>query len=154
MIKIKGKQLSDATITQDKMAIVTASIVAATDVTTKEYVENAINSGISNLSYSSSNFNMTALATSGSVPLQACTTGILDIPQGGVRVYVNGVEVNVGGKISPYDCYFSADAGSTAKTFGSESQGDILWWNCSVAPFELDITDSIDFVYMTYTVIA
>lgn len=152
MTKIKGKQISDATITQSKMNISTDSIINPTDVTNKEYVNNVINSGISNLSYSSSDFNITALNTSGSSPMLACNRTVTDIPQGGIRVFINGIEVNVGNGL---DCFFAPEGTGTPtpRTFGQEEQGDYLWWNCGVAPYQLETLDSIDYVYMTYTAI-
>lgn len=152
MVKIKGKQIADATITQDKMNITTASVVIATDVTTKEYVDNAVNSGMTNLSYSSSDFNITASTTSGTDPILACTRRVTDVPQGGIRVFVNGIEVNVG---SGLDCFFAPEGSGTPtpRAFGSEAQLDYLWWNPSVAPYQLETSDSIDYVYMTYTAI-
>mgnify|MGYP001220330085 CR=1 FL=1 len=152
MTKIKGKQIADATITQSKMNITTESVVNATDVTTKEYVDNAVNSGMSNLSYSSSDFNISALNTSGTSPVLACNRTVTDVPQGGIRVFINGIEVNVG---SGLDCFFAPEGTGTPtpRSFGDEQQGDYLWWNCGVAPYQLETLDSIDYVYMTYTAI-
>ena len=150
MIKIKGKQLADATITQEKMNITTDSVILSTDVTTKQYVDNAVNSGMSNLSYSNSDFNITALVATGSTPTLACNKTVTDIPQGGIRVYINGIEVNVGDGL---DCFFAPEGTGTPtpRNFGSEQQGDYLWWNNGTSPYNLDTQDSIDYVYMTYT---
>ena len=52
------------------------------------------------------------------------------------------------GKVYPYDCYFSADNGLTAKAIGDEKQGDKLYWNKSVSGYNLDAIDIIDFVYL------
>ena len=132
------------------MNITTVSIVNPTDVTTKEYVDNAINSGMTNLTYSNSDFNISAIVTTGSVPTLSCNRQVTDIPQGGIRVFINGIEVNVG---SGLDCFFAPEGTGTPtpRSFGTELQGDYLWWNPSVAPYQLDTLDSIDYVYMTYT---
>jgi len=99
--------------------------------------------------YSKANLNMVALVTVNDGDL-ACNTMILDKPVSAshVRVFINGVEVNVGGNTYPHDCYFSHDGGVTVKVLGDEKQGDKLYWNQSVANYNLDIGDLIDFVYL------
>ena len=47
------------------------------------------------------------------------------------------------------DCYFSADGGSTARTISAIAQNDILYWNGSIASFELANDDKITLVYET-----
>lgn len=106
------------------------------------------------LKYSKSNLNMIAnITTSNGSP--ALTTGITlysiqDEPKIDtfIEVFINGVKMIVGGKTSPYDCYFSNDGGITAKQLGSERKGDYLYWNGTVAGFELDHSDKIDFIYL------
>ena len=151
-MKIKGKQIADATITQTQLGITTESITDATHVTTKEYVEMLIDSGLTNLSYSSDDLNLSGNLTQSGVTSLATDQTITDIPQGGVRVYVNGVEANVGTHNGCY-CAFSADAGITFRNFGREEQGDGLYWNTNIgvvdAPFQLTTDDEIDFVYLT-----
>ena len=98
--------------------------------------------------YSKSNLNMTANVTVNDGDL-ACNTAILDTPKtySYVRVFVNGVEVNTGDKNSG-DCYFSRDGGSTALVVGDERLGDKLYWNESIANYNLDAIDLIDFIYL------
>lgn len=81
----------------------------------------------------------------------ACSISISATPKklSIVSVYVNGLNVNVGGKLHPYDCYFSTDGGLTAKSSGHENIGDKLYWNPSIANYNLDANDLIDFVYLT-----
>ena len=99
--------------------------------------------------YSKANLNMQANVTVNDGDL-ACNIPIIDKPvqSSHVRVFVNGVEVNVGGKVAPFDCYFSADNGLTERYLGDERQGDKLYWNYSVANYNLDNIDLIDFVYL------
>ena len=100
--------------------------------------------------FSKSNLNMSCLDTLNDGDL-ATNNGILDEPLTGsfVRVTVNGLEVNVGGKIYPYDCYFSDDNGLTPKTLGNEKKGDKLYWNGLVAGYNLNQDyDKIDFIYL------
>lgn len=123
----------------------------------KLFVEKSISNESSNTNksvFSKSNLNMPAIITTidGSPALNTGITSysILDVPLSSsyVRVYVNGVEVNVGGKITPFECYFSGDNGITARTLGTERQYDFLFWNGSVAGYQLDQNDQIDFTYL------
>lgn len=150
-MKIKGKQIADNTITQEKMSITTESIINATDVTNKEYVEILIDSGLTSLSYSSDDLNLTSNITQSGTTSLATNQSVTNIPQGGIRVYINGVEVNVGTHNGCY-CAFSGDSGSSFRSFGQEEQGDQLYWNTNIgvvdAPFQLSSDDDIDFVYL------
>jgi hypothetical protein len=75
-------------------------------------------------------------------------SGVIDAPIGGIRVFVNGIEVNVGSGLT---CFFAPEntGTPTPRLFGSEKQGDYLWWNCSVAPYQIEITDLINYLYFT-----
>jgi hypothetical protein len=99
--------------------------------------------------FSKLNLNMNAMRTfiDGD---RCCNTPINNHPKVGsfVKVFVNGLEVNVGGKVTPYDCYFSSDNGLTARIIGDEKYGDYLYWNTSIAGYNLDVTDFIDFEYL------
>ena len=100
--------------------------------------------------FSKSNLNMSTLDTINDGDL-AVLTGITDTPleDNFVRVTVNGLEVNVGGKDYPYDCYFSNDDGITHRNLGEEQIGDKLYWNPSIAGYNLDSSyDKIDFIYL------
>jgi len=98
--------------------------------------------------YSKANLNMSALVTTIDGSL-ACSSPIIDRPiaSSHVRVFINGVELSTGGN-SVVDCYFSADGGITRKILGDERQGDLLYWNGSVANYNLDTIDLIDFIYL------
>lgn len=98
--------------------------------------------------FSKNNLNMVANLTTLDGDL-ACDTSIIDTPiiNSTVKVFVNGVEVTVGGKVYPYDCYFSTD-GINVRLVGDERPGDKLYWNYSVAGYNLDNTDLIDFIYL------
>lgn len=100
--------------------------------------------------FSKSNLNMPSLDTENDGDL-ATISGITDTPLEGnfIRVTVNGLEVNVGGKEYPYDCYFSNDGGVTHKILGEEQKGDKLYWNPSISGYNLDSSyDKIDFIYL------
>jgi hypothetical protein len=77
----------------------------------------------------------------------ACATAVAGIPNGYVGVAVNGVSQTVGNGVRTASCYFSGDAGATARAYGAVVSGDHCYWVGSVALFQLAITDVIDFVY-------
>ena len=82
----------------------------------------------------------------------ACSISLLSvpIPKSYVSVYVNGIQVNVGNGVKTEDCYFSFDGGTTAKLWVNIGLGDLLYWNGSIAGYQLSsITDKISFVYLT-----
>lgn len=88
----------------------------------------------------------------------ACATSVTSTPAtssaagGGFQVLVNGVSVTVGNASKTgVACYFSADGGATARNQKSIAIGDLLYWNPSVAGFNLAATDLIDFIYMVTT---
>lgn len=64
-----------------------------------------------------------------------------------VAVKINGIEVNLGDGAKDSACYFSNDGGETAKTIANIEAGDILYWNGSIAGYQLDNTDDIDISY-------
>jgi hypothetical protein len=75
----------------------------------------------------------------------ACTSPIGDDPISPVSVFINGVEANVGADL---DCFFSPDGGTTKRSILGAVKGDFLHWNGSVAGFQLDDIDHLDFVYL------
>jgi hypothetical protein len=75
---------------------------------------------------------------------------ILHNPVGRVTVRVNGVDVRVGNGIkSGVDCYFSDPGDTVAKLFEDVTAGDIMRWIGSVAGYQLDNTDEVDYDYNT-----
>lgn len=117
--------------------------------------------------YSTKNLNVNCLETSNNGEL-ACSTPILDITTSMVRVYVNGVDVNVGSPVidNKIYCFFAPQSGLTypnsfinAREIGQERKGDYLYWVGSSwtfggnsgdgAGYELSSDDMVDFVYLT-----
>lgn len=86
---------------------------------------------------------------------EACATGISATPAASnnangayVAVRVNGIGYTVGDGVRTKDCYFSGDGGATARAFGAIVATDKLYWNGSIAGFQLAAsTDIIDFLY-------
>lgn len=64
-----------------------------------------------------------------------------------VLVLVNGVGVEVGDGVKTKDSYFSSDSGVTAKTLANIASGDRLYWNGSIAGYQLATTDKVDYIY-------
>ncbi|KKN45015.1 hypothetical protein LCGC14_0687270 [marine sediment metagenome] len=65
-----------------------------------------------------------------------------------VEVNVNGVQQHLADSDRDAgDCYFSDDAGASAKAVADIAAGDALFWNGAVAKFKLDVTDAIDLNY-------
>jgi hypothetical protein len=76
---------------------------------------------------------------------------ISSTPIGHVGVYVNGVESDLGyGSTTSNSCYFSDDGGLTAKSQGNIFIGDGLYWNGTVAGYQLstDLPDRISLMYL------
>lgn len=71
-----------------------------------------------------------------------------------IDVRVNGISYEVGNATKTKVCYFSGDGGSTAKSFdsshtnGKVSKGDSLYWNGTVAGFNLTSTWNISIHYL------
>ena len=64
-----------------------------------------------------------------------------------VRVSVNGIGYRLGDGVKTKDCYFSADAGVTARAIAAIENGDTLYWNGTVVGFNLETSDSVDMEY-------
>lgn len=92
---------------------------------------------------------MSAQATTSDGDL-AVTTPIAATPRSdcNVKVEVNGVNASVGdGTKLGVECYFSGDGGTTARTISDIQSGDQLYWNGSVAGYQLSGSDRITFRY-------
>lgn len=64
-----------------------------------------------------------------------------------VQITVNGLAANLGDGVKTKDAFFSNDGGTTAKSIADIEAGDELYWNGSIAGFELEDTDLIDIIY-------
>lgn len=74
---------------------------------------------------------------------------IAAIPSGMVQIFVNGILQELGQGVKTKDCYFSANSGTTAKAIAAIAANDVLYWNGSVAGYQLDTNDKITMVYET-----
>lgn len=91
--------------------------------------------------------NETPLATAGDESPTDILLAATPPSDGYVIVLVNGLGVSVGDGVKTKDCYFSADAGVTAKSIASLSVGDELIWNGAIAGFDLSGADRVDLNY-------
>jgi hypothetical protein len=79
----------------------------------------------------------------------ACVPALQATPVGYVIVDVNGQITEVGNGVKTKACYFSRDGGVTPLAFGAlVSTSDFLYWNGSIAGYQLAATDKIDFHYI------
>lgn len=95
-----------------------------------------------------SNKAMAASATTADGQV-ACATALAATPgnHAYIQVFINGMHETVGDGVKTKSCYFSADGGTTARTFANIASGDLLYWVGSVAGYQLATTDIVDFDY-------
>lgn len=107
-----------------------------------------IGSGTAAAFPTTSNKAMAASLTS-SDGQSACSTTLVSTPanHGYIQIFVNGLHEVLGDGVKTKSCYFSADGGTTARTYANIASGDTLYWNGSIAGYQLATTDIIDFDY-------
>jgi len=80
----------------------------------------------------------------------ATAVALANVFGGYVGVQINGVSYIVGnGTKVGVDAYFSNDGGATARAFSAIAAGDTCRWNGSVAGFQLEATDKLNFLFDT-----
>jgi hypothetical protein len=87
---------------------------------------------------------------SGSITTEEVTTLYVDFAKR--IVYAGSGSGNTGNweyEVQQTDAYFSGDGGTTKRIYGEAVKDDLLYWVGSVAKYELDTNDLIDFVYLT-----
>lgn len=108
-----------------------------------------INDKIENLDFNSNNIDMIANSGTSGIYLATNIT-VSQTPRTRIRVEINSIEVSVGNGSTNAFCFFSSDGGVTPKTYSNVALGDSLYWNKNVAPYNLETSDTISFIYMTY----
>jgi len=80
----------------------------------------------------------------------ACNTGIAATPAktSYVDVTVNGGQAALGNGVKTMECYFSGDGGTTARAYNAVVAGDKLYWNGTIAQYQLDATDTVSFDFV------
>jgi hypothetical protein len=91
--------------------------------------------------------NLTPLASNGNYSPTGITMDYTPYRDGSINVVVNGVSVNEGDGVKTAEVYFSNDGGVTARSIANIEEGDELYWNATIAGFELTVEDSIDIEY-------
>jgi hypothetical protein len=77
----------------------------------------------------------------------ASTVALTPTLDGYIQVMVNGKQVSVGDGVKTKDCYFSGDAGVTARAIANIVAGDTCHWVGSVAGYQLGAADRMDWNY-------
>ena len=117
-------------------------------VKTKDSTINRDASGISSVTRTDQQ-NLTASTTTADGQIATNVT-LAKTPIGVIMVDVNGVHASIGNGVKTSECYFSSDGGTTARNLSSIVAGDSLYWNGSVAQYQLASTDVINFKYNSY----
>lgn len=85
--------------------------------------------------------------TTGNESSTGISIGATPSANSSVAVYVNGVKVRLGDGVKHKDCYFSDGPFSQARAIEDIAENDILYWNGTIAGYDLDDQDSIDLEY-------
>ena len=94
-----------------------------------------------------SDLNQASLVTSAESKTTGVTITYAPYSDSAVTIKVNGIAVNLGDGTLSEDCYFSSDGGTTPRSIADISAGDTLYWDGSIAGYELEATDDIDISY-------
>jgi hypothetical protein len=95
------------------------------------------------------NVEMTALATvADGTPATATVVSQPSAGAGRISAFVNGIMYSVGDGVKTKPFYISGDGGTTARAFSAVVGGDAIYFNGSVAGFQLAVTDVITLSYM------
>lgn len=95
------------------------------------------------------NYEMAANATTADGQL-ATNTPVAATPfqDSQMLVDVNGHGESLGDGVKAKSCYFSRDGGATALPVQDIQPGDFLYWNGSIAGYELEVDDLVTFNYI------
>lgn len=113
------------------------------DAATKAYVDSRVSGAVQGGDITNKNMTASVTTTDGSL---ACATGMAHTAKGYVQVFVNGLKVVLRGD-NTGECYFGADT-STPKALDAVVATDKLFWNGSVAEYQLATSDLISFDYI------
>ena len=68
-----------------------------------------------------------------------------------IDVEINGISISLGDGTKNLDGYFSADGGTTSRTFEDIRVGDELIFNAVIAGYELTDEDRVSLFYESYS---
>ncbi|KKN45016.1 hypothetical protein LCGC14_0687280 [marine sediment metagenome] len=95
------------------------------------------------------NYEMPANATTANGQLATNTPmAVTPLEDSQVLIDVNGHGESLGNGVKTTSCYFSRDGGATALLIQDIRLGDLLYWNGSIAGYQLEIDDAITFNYI------
>lgn len=110
---------------------------------TKQYVDNAVSGSTSQPVYD----EFIAVSTSGNdFVVTGVTLTSTPNDYSRIEVYVNGQKQRLGDNDTSKDCYFGT-APLTPIALSALSLGDQLYWNGTIAGFELSTSDKVEIVY-------
>ena len=92
-------------------------------------------------------YNQAPSVTSSDGDTTGLTITYTPFEDGAVIIKVNGLQINLGDGAKDEAGYFSADGGTTARSVASIAAGDTFYWMGSIAGYQLEADDDIDFVY-------
>ena len=119
--------------------------VGAQDAATKSYVDSG---GGSAAVPTALDKNKQPLVTSGLASSTGLTITSTPSSDGYVAVLVSGwYRARLGDATKGEDCFFSDDAGATAKAIADITAGDTLYWNGPTVAWELTTLDWVDLDY-------
>jgi len=154
-LSVDLNELTDTAIDLSADSIV---FIDATDNATRKESAADFATALAGAGVTATNGQLTAARLSGGDQFETASATTADgdssgvsiaaTPEGMVQVFVNGIMVELKGDKTG-ECYFSADGGTTARTISNIAQNDILYWNGSVAGYQLEATDKITLVYET-----
>lgn len=110
-------------------------------------IEDEAGSGAPDGAETFDDLNQTANITSADGDFTGATISNTPYNDSNVQILINGISVNLGDGVKNQACYFSADGGATARPIADIEQSDALYWNGSIAGYELDGSDEIDIIY-------
>lgn len=96
------------------------------------------------------NKDETPLATSGNEATTGITITATPALGGNIMVIVNRLSYIVGDGSKLKDCFFSDDGGITARALNAVQSGDTLFWNGTIAGFDLFATDRVSMFYEAF----
>ena len=85
--------------------------------------------------------------TSGNYSSTGLTLTYTPFQDSTVQVFLNGIALDESYNNRNGDVYFSRDGGSTAVPSSDLDAGDTLYWNGTLAGYELAATDQFEVVY-------
>ena len=111
-------------------------------------IDQALGASVDTAIMANADHELTPAASAGSDDFDT-TLAIAGTPLGQVEVFINGVAYIVGDGSKVKDCYFTGDTGTTARAMTAIVATDELYFNPTIAGFDLETSDRISILYET-----